>query len=460
MWRAERRRMAPLAACRRRTPRRCSGSRELGRRALLGGASARATLAEQGARGDVGIWTAPAPADGPAASPTLRLLPRGCGNNLSAVRSADPRARATARHRRRGALALAAFALAAALGLGWYATSRARSPSRSPAPSATTAGTHGADAGPARRAVAAERAGGGGDPAAILSALAAVEAAYVAQGPGDAPFDPALDREVLRALDSEQPAVVARALAAARVPMVAGRPGQELVAAVLRLAAEDQSPARRQAALQALGSLRPSQRSPAWLERFEAALRAPQPEVVATALEVLLASPRAWQERAALRARWLPRVTGLVGHPDPGIRGRALGLLGSLDGAAARPLARAALRDPHPFVRAVGCDVLGQTDEAAYIHELMPLGEDRAEARYDLVGWSRRDGQPGSVPHAGPGRRRVAEAARFAVETLADGAIRLPFGGREGADERLEVGIQSARAWYARERARLPAPLP
>ncbi|HOU89395.1 MAG TPA: hypothetical protein PLU22_00050 [Polyangiaceae bacterium] len=379
------------------------------------------------------------------------------------MRSADPRSRVTAGLGWRGALALGALAGAAALGVGWYATARARSSGRAPASSAAAAGERGAGVGAARRAVAAGRAGladGSGEPAASLSALGAVESAYVAQGPGDAPFDPALDREVIRALDSEHPAVVARALAAARLPMVAGRPGEELLAAVLRLAASDQPPARRQAALQALGSLRPSQRSPAWLERFEAALRAPEPQVIATALEVLLGSPRAWQERAELRARWVPLVTGLVGHPDPGIRGRALGLLGALDGAAARALARAALRDPHPFVRAVGCDVLGQTDEAAYIHDLMPLVEDRAEARYDLVGFTSLDGQPGSVPHAVPGRRRVAEAALFAVETLADGAVRLPFGGREGADERLELSIQSARAWYARERARLPAPLP
>lgn len=362
--------------------------------------------------------------------------------------------------------ALGLTALPLALGVGWHLARPSAATSEASAPSAATSGARSAEylapLGAAPADGRAPLADASDDPAATLAALAAIEAAYVARAPGDDPFPPELDREVLRQLGAEHPAVVAKALVAARVPMLAGRPSEELVAIVSGLATAAQPPERRQAALEALSSLRPSQRTPAWLELFEATLRAPEPQLVATALESLLGSPRVWQDRAELRARWSPILTALAGHSDPGIRGRALAVLALLDGGAAstRARARAALRDPHPYVRAVGCDVLGQTDEAAYVHDLIPLVGDLAEARYDLGGWTRLDGQPGSLPHAVPGRPHVAEAALYAVETLADGAIRLPFGGREGAAERLQLSIRSAQQWYGQERSRLPSPLP
>lgn len=373
---------------------------------------------------------------------------------------------------------LALVGLAATLGVGWCGSEHEPTKSGVIAPGAPPSEPSGIVARPSepellrpqlRSTDAAattdttdDLAGDSKDPAVIVAALDAVQARYVSQAARHEPFDEALDRTLQNRLRSAHPAVVAKALSVATVPLIAGSPGEKLVRAVSELAEPDQAPERRQAALQTLNSIRPSERSSEWFQLFETALRAREPQVVTTALEMLLLSPRAWQNRTDLRRRWVPIVSGLVTHADPGVRGRALALLGLLDpaGAGTRALARRALRDSYPYVRAVGCDVLERTGEAAYIHDVIPLLSDPSVATYDLTGWTRLDGGPGHEEHVLPGRRLVAEAALHAVQTLAGGAVLLPFGGPEGSAAQLADSIRRAQEWYTSERARLPAPLP
>lgn len=302
---------------------------------------------------------------------------------------------------------------------------------------------------------------GDGSPGNELE-LALIEADYVerlARGEG---ADPGLDQALTRGLQDEDPVVVARALAVASLPFVAGVADPSLVTAIAELAVPTQPVARRQAALVALSSLRPSQRSREVLERFGGALQAPEPPVITTALRALLDSPRAWERERDLRASWAPIVIELTEHPDPGVRGRALALSSLLDetGEQSQARARRALRDAHPYVRAVGCDILGRRGQQAHVHDLIPLVADLAEARYELTGWRGLDGEPAALSHTLPGRDLVADAALHAVATLAAGDLELSLGGRGSTAVSLQSSIARAQAWYAVARPRLPSPLP
>jgi hypothetical protein len=158
--------------------------------------------------------------------------------------------------------------------------------------------------------------------------------------------------------------------------------------------------ARRFAALEALNLLPPDRRLPEVLAGLEAALDAREPQLLCSALFALQHSGPSFSS-AGKPATLEGRVAALTAHDDPAVRGRAFGLLSALawlsEPAAKRRSLETALRDAHPFVRAVAAEALGQAGSFEAVPALLLVTEDTAAARYELGGFTTLEGSPGSL---------------------------------------------------------------
>src|SRR5690606_21003158 len=165
---------------------------------------------------------------------------------------------------------------------------------------------------------------------------------------------------------------------------------------------------------------------------------------------------------SAARQRIGARIADLTNHSDPGVRGRALGLLAKFDGLVAPAerveLLRAALEAEEPYVRAAAADTAGRIGATEVIPRLLALTEDLAVARYDLTGWTNLGGEPGRLLHAVPGRQLVAEAALHALATLSRGELVLAMSGPRQSPEEIRINAERARAWRHARAADLSAP--
>src|SRR5690606_5028413 len=117
---------------------------------------------------------------------------------------------------------------------------------------------------------------------------------------------------------------------------------------------------------------------------------------------------------SAARQRIGARIADLTNHSDPGVRGRALGLLAKFDGLVAPAerveLLRAALEAEEPYVRAAAADTAGRIGATEVIPRLLAPTEDLPAARYDHTGWPNLGGEPGRPLPAAPRRQPVAQA--------------------------------------------------
>ena len=313
------------------------------------------------------------------------------------------------------------------------------------------------------------------EPMVIEASLEAIQAAYSSRSSRKAVPDADLDRTLSRHLRSERTSVARAAFHAARIPLMAEHPGDELVAELVEICAPAVPPARRYAALQALDLLRPDRRGTDVLQCFATALQAEQPHLVSVALFALAQSKPSFEPARAKHGDLAPRTLALSAHPDPGVRGRALELLAGLEWLVASDVAYSsgvlALKDAHPYVRAVAAASLARLGEPRAIHHLIEQVDDLAVAEHEITGFSTMDAGPGRLKHAVPGRKRVADAVLFAIRSLSTppsagsapaassvSPAPLKLGGRTRTVGELHENAALARSWYRQSRHRLPDP--
>jgi hypothetical protein len=336
----------------------------------------------------------------------------------------------------------------------------------SAAPSATTGSSSAArelpdpvtsSAEPEPRAEPAETSD---DPRAIVASLEALGSTYAARSTRKPAPDAELERVLVKHLESEHDAVVRAALTTARVSLMTEPPQAGVVAAIVELTGKDEATSRRAAGLEALHSLRPDRRSGDVLSAFQTALDAEEPELVSLGLLALSQSgPSLAGAPEVTRTALGERVVALLGHGNPGVRGRALLVLAELPELVTEEKRFAAgkhgLLDREPYVCAQAADLLARTRKAAAIHGLIEQVRDLRAARYELRG------SAGVLLHEVPGRRRVAEAALFAIQSLGEtvsGAERLTLTLRDRyTDDPLVLeNAEAAKAWYRSLAGRIP----
>jgi hypothetical protein len=312
-------------------------------------------------------------------------------------------------------------------------------------------------------------AGTSSDAVVLEASLDAIQHAYSSRSDNKARPDADLEKVLLQQTQSPSPQVASLAFQALRIPVMTENPRPELVAALCEVFKSSAQAPRRLAALDTLNLLRPDRRSAAVLATFGAALQAPEPYLVSTGLLGLVDSRAALGLASAeFKSELGRKVIELTGHADPGVRGRALHLLAQVEGLV--PEAEVAAKgeqlvgDANGYVRGEAAEATGRARQARYIARLVSLTRDMAPTQYELTGWQRLDGSPGTLMHATPGRRRVAEAALFALRELSRGLgselprLELVVDGPTLSDEDVLRSAARAEAWAREVESKLANP--
>lgn len=303
------------------------------------------------------------------------------------------------------------------------------------------------------------------DPRALEAALRSVLTTYASRSTRKPVPDAALEHAIARQLTAEDGAVARSAFAAARVPLMTEAASPALASAIASTVTPERTPARRTLALEALNLIRPDRRGAPVLAAIKQSLAAPEPEVVSQALFALAQSgPSLAALSDADRAELAERVQQLTLHHNPAVRGRALFALAEV-AELGTPQVRldSAVRhlgDPLPYVRAEAANLAARSRDARAVHALLSYVGDLALARYELA-FIDIEGRPAVAEHAVPGRKRVAEAALFAILALSREAtvskhFELTLRGSAESDARVLENAAIVRAWYGDVAAQLP----
>lgn len=297
------------------------------------------------------------------------------------------------------------------------------------------------------------------DPRVIVATLEALGTAYAARSTRKPAPDADLERVLVKHLASEDDAIRKAALATSRISLLTEEPQEGVVESLVALTGKDEPSSRRIAGLEALNFLRPDRRGGNVLHAFEAALTAEEPAIVSQGLLALSQSGASLENAPeTTRATLSERIFALLGHGNPGVRGRALLVLAELPFLAEEKqrfdAGKRALLDRDPYVCAQAADLLSRVGKAAAIHSLIELVMDLRAARYEL-----RYGA-GVVLHEVPGRRTVAEAVLFAVKRLGEAQsglepLVLTMRDRYTNDTSIAENAGAARAWYSRNQAKI-----
>lgn len=241
---------------------------------------------------------------------------------------------------------------------------------------------------------------------------------------------------------------------------------EALLDAYLALAVPSQAAPLRYAILNNVWQARTKLGTPARIQPYLDALDADEAYLVSTALwrlEGLV--PREASFGATVRAKALE----LTRHDDPGVRGRAIGLLSTLarrmnegepERVAATARAMEMMNDENPFVKAAAMSANRTLDNVAAIHAMIPHLADATPNTYDIRGWTTLDGQSGRVHHDGSAWSQVRDSALYNIKSLSrthnrDAMFDYDVSGQT-KDEDLSAAAAAANTWYEANRASLP----
>lgn len=239
-----------------------------------------------------------------------------------------------------------------------------------------------------------------------------------------------------------------------------------LLEAYLALAVPSQPAPLRYAVLNNVWQARTKLGSPARIQPYLDAVDAPEPWLVSMALwrlESLV--PREASFGAAVRATALERTR----HADPGVRGRAMGLLATLtrrmnegepERVAATARAIELMADENPYVKAEGMSASSDLQNVAAIHTMIPLLADATPNTYNISGWTTLAGTSGRVHHDGSAWSQVRDSALYAIKNLSrhhnrETMFEYDINGRTKDDD-LAAAATAANTWYEANRASLP----
>lgn len=256
-------------------------------------------------------------------------------------------------------------------------------------------------------------------------------------------------------LQAPHPEVVGGALEAAHTALSGKTASAELTATLVAMATDKPTDVILFEVIRALSALSADNRTQTVTQVFRDALHDSRPaHVLALSLHALLRATRTVKRDDKLTST----LEELAQHADPAVRGRSIELLGALsphDPQLHKSL-KAALNDPHPYVRAEACEAAARLRHLSLIHPLMRLLHDQERAEYTLSGWSRLSGAPGTLQLRAGNRSEVRHAALQALRSLSAGELRLVRSDETEPQARLDDNISRALAWYEQRKSSLP----
>ena len=295
-------------------------------------------------------------------------------------------------------------------------------------------------------------AASGEGPELLAAALQAMDTGWThAEGGAREPVNEDYRRVVRARLRHDDRRVVGMAMHAAGHALMTPAGDRPIEAALVEIFSRSDDPAARYGALQALSQ--GGHQSEAFQGVLRLALSDDSPFVVSAALRFL------GFVAYAMEAVGID-LTGLFGHEDPGVRGRAMTLAPVLMGRSdARAALFRGLSDAHPYVRSASAAALGALGEKSAIHRLMALTGDEMEDTYTLRGLVSLTGSALTLVHKGSSR--VDRSAIKAIEVLSRdmGLDAFKVRGEGAVDKSEDVSRASleVRRWYARVKDGLPS---
>lgn len=291
-------------------------------------------------------------------------------------------------------------------------------------------------------------------PAVIGAALNSMHTAYSAHAKSKVKPDADFDKVVSKHLGSEDPKIVARALRAARTALTGKEPSKELLSAVVALKDKHADGPGRYALIDALRVVSFDARNDALMSVFTESLDSKEPYVLSYTLQALYRSTRSIKDKAAVNAK----VLQLAKHEDPGVRGRAIELLGSTGKGdpASLEVVLAALEDPHAYVRSEAAESSARLRHAPAIHSLMKLVDQAEPNSYQLEGFKNLDGSAAVLRHDGSAWGFVQDAAMTAIRSLSSGELKLDRIEPKSVAENLASNAKATQAWYQQNKASIP----
>jgi hypothetical protein len=181
---------------------------------------------------------------------------------------------------------------------------------------------------------------------------------------------------------------------------------------------------------------------------------APQPHVVATALQTLTQALPQVPDHGALQRAALQLLRT---HSDAGVQGRALELLGAL-GKKTQDVLRAllsALKNPSPHVRSEACAALARLRHVPAIHSLVGLVDDPSDNRFEYV-VPTLDGAPERITLSASPWGSVADAALGSMRALSAGKLELGRIDPKEPTRSITQNAQLAKLWYQKHKSKLP----
>lgn len=246
--------------------------------------------------------------------------------------------------------------------------------------------------------------------------------------------------------------VQGRAMEASGPAITGEKPDEALIDALATLALEHPEAPTRYSAVVAVARAANFQKREKVVQALLKALDAEETYLISTAILYMQFSAYSLPQRSVFR----DKAEALMGHEDPGVRGRAVLFMANLARGVERRAAgdkiHEMLKDPHPYVRSTSASALAALGRLESIPRLMELLDDSERNTYTLKGFSKLTGEPGSVPHSGSAWFKVKDAALKSLElmTMAMGDVRFQYGPikYKTADKDIDKAVKSARRWY------------
>ncbi len=260
-------------------------------------------------------------------------------------------------------------------------------------------------------------------------------------------------------LSSKRKNILGRALEAVP-PAIAGKePDKNMIKILVRTLEKNTDASVRFGVIEAVSHVRLFQKDKSIAKALRKTLDDKEAFVVSQALFRLRTS----SQQLVLRDSFFQKTKELLGHQDPGVRGRATVFVARLakedEKQSLVALLEPLLQDKHAFVRSSAATALAQLGSLKSAHAMMALLDDSTRNTY-AIPFTQITGEKRKVHHDGSAWSRVDDAVLYALKTLTVPLKEKKFVYRkvEYKTEKKDIAeaIKDARKWYKRHKKSLP----
>jgi hypothetical protein len=297
------------------------------------------------------------------------------------------------------------------------------------------------------------------DPKIVHHALMGMHRTF---GRGKAEIDADYLAVTAARLKAKKHEVLAPALRAARKAVRYKKTSDALFENLTAIVSAKDDPAVRFAALKAVS--KPALKKPAMAKAVLGALDADEPYVVVQALLALKHGPG---EKTPQAEAFKKKITALLKHKDPGVRGEACAALAAFvpfrDEAKAAEIGKKImplLEDKHPFVKSRAGTSLARIKYKPAVHAIVKQLDDKRKNTYDIRKFKTVWGRSGYLHLDGSAWSRVDDAMLYSLRSMTffDKKIKFTYKVNSKTVEKdIAKAVADAKKWYKKNKSSFAA---